>query len=163
MISWSWRSRFRGKNDLAKGKKFEISRKADEMTIFLNSTMENIDKADHETRAFLHENELQHEAFSVCLCLREGLVNAMTHGHRNDSSKIVRYCLKRTDRELILEIEDEGEGFDWKTIGNRAPAFESDHGRGLSIMRKYFSWYEYNEKGNKILLVKELKKKHRER
>jgi|APIni6443716594_1056825.scaffolds.fasta_scaffold788855_1 serine/threonine-protein kinase RsbW len=138
---------------------FKVSRKADEMTIFLYSTMENIDKADHETRIFLNENELQSEAFSVCLCLREGLINAVTHGHKNDSSKIVRYSLKRTDWKLIMEIEDEGEGFEWKSVEKREPVFESDHGRGLAIMRKYFTRYEHNEKGNKILLVKYLNKK----
>ena len=138
------------------GKKFKVTRKKDEITIFLNSTMENIDKADHETRIFLNENGLQYEAFSVCLCLREGLTNAVTHGHRNDSSKIVRYFLKRTDRKLIMEIEDEGEGFDWKAVERKEPVFESDHGRGLSIIRKYFTRYEHNDKGNKILMVKDL-------
>jgi len=144
---------------MAGKKDFIISRKADEMTIFLNSTMENIDKADYETRIFLNENGLQSEAFSVCLCLREGLTNAVAHGHKNDSSKIVRYSLKRTDQKLIMEIEDEGEGFEWKGVEQREPAFESDHGRGLAIIRKYFTMYEHNEKGNKILLVKYLNKK----
>jgi len=142
-----------GKND------FKVSRKADEVTIFLNSTMENIDKADHETRTFLNEKGLQSETFSVCLCLREGLINAVTHGHKNDSSKIVRYSLTRTDRKLIMEIEDEGEGFEWNVVENREPVIESDHGRGLAIIRKYFTRYEHNEKGNKIILLKELNKK----
>ncbi|MFO7558346.1 MAG: ATP-binding protein [Desulfobacterales bacterium] len=141
------------------GKKFKVSRKADEMTIILNSTMENIDKADRETRIFLNENELQSEVFSVCLCLREGLINAVKHGHKNDSSKIVRYYLKRTDRKLIMEIEDKGEGFEWNAVKKGEPVVESDHGRGLAIIRKYFTKYEHNEKGNIIKLVKELDQK----
>jgi len=74
--------------------------------------MENIDKADTESRIFLKKNKLQSEIFSVCLCMREGLTNAVRHGHQNNVSKIITYSLIRNGNRLIMEIEDEGEAYD---------------------------------------------------
>jgi serine/threonine-protein kinase RsbW len=132
----------------------KIILKADQLTICLQSTMENIDKVDFQTKVFLENHNLQSEIFSVCLCMREGLTNGVRHGHKNDSLKILRYSLTRTKKNLIMEIEDEGEGFDWRAFEKTEPVFESDHGRGLAIIRKYFSKYEFNEKGNKLILIK---------
>ncbi|RJP82024.1 MAG: ATP-binding protein [Desulfobacteraceae bacterium] len=135
---------------------FCITREAGLLKISFHSTMENIDRADQESRIFLKNNGLQSEIFSVCLCMREGLTNAVRHGHKNDPSKIVKYSLARTGNRLIMEIEDEGDGFDWKRVRKRKPAFESDHGRGLMIIQNYFSTYLFNEKGNKLTLEKVL-------
>jgi serine/threonine-protein kinase RsbW len=133
---------------------FNIIHEPDHLKISFQSTMENIDRADKESRIFLKKNRLQTEMFSVCLCLREGLTNAVRHGHKNDVSKIVHYSLTRIGNRLIMEIEDEGEGFNWRVVEQMKPDFESDHGRGLVIIREYFSEYQFNEKGNKLILVK---------
>jgi len=133
---------------------FQIKHGVDRLTITFQSTMENIDRADQESRIFLEKSGLQSEIFPVCLCMREGLTNAVRHGHQNNRSKMVKYCLTRIGKELIMEIEDEGDGFDWKSAEKRKPDSDSDHGRGLVIIRKYFSTYAFNEKGNKLTLVK---------
>jgi len=133
---------------------FHITHAKNQLKISFQSTLENIDRADKESRIFLQKNKLQSEMFSVCLCMREGLTNAVRHGHQHDVSKIIGYSLTRTGEQLIMEIEDEGDGFDWKRVEKIKPDFESDHGRGLVIIREYFSTYTFNEKGNKLTLVK---------
>lgn len=135
---------------------FCITHETDRLKISFRSTMENIDRADQESKIFLENNGLQSEIFSVCLCMREGLTNAVRHGHQNDESKIVKYSLVRSGNRLIMEIEDEGQGFDWKRIKKMKPVFESDHGRGLAIIQKYFSTHTFNDKGNKLTLIKKL-------
>jgi serine/threonine-protein kinase RsbW len=137
-----------GQNDV------HITHETDRLTISFQSTMENIDRADQESRIFLEKSGLQSEIFPVCLCMREGLTNAVRHGHQNNASRIVKYSLSRTGNGLIMEIEDEGDGFDWKSVEKRKPDSDSEHGRGLVIIRKYFSTYTFNEKGNKLTLVK---------
>ena len=53
-----------------------------------------------------------------------------------------------------MEIEDEGDGFDWRTAVDRQPSMDADHGRGIIIMQRYASECRYNEKGNRLTLVK---------
>ncbi len=133
--------------------KFDVLHKSDRLTIFFSSTMENIDRVDTETKKFLTENGLQSKEFAICLGMREGLTNAIRHGHHFDQTKTVVYSLIIKDSRLIMEIEDEGEGFDWRAVQEKEPGINSDHGRGISIIRNYFNEYMYNDKGNKIVLT----------
>ena len=63
--------------------------------------------------------------FSLSLCMREGLTNAIKHGHQLDSEKIAHYTLTIKEKKIIIEIEDQGEGFNWKEISkkNQTPSW----------------------------------------
>ncbi len=132
---------------------FDISKQRNKLTIHFSSTLENIDLADEETRLFLMESRLEAAIFAVCLGMREGMTNAVKHGHQFKPDKVVHYTLMIRDDQLIAEIEDEGAGFDWRTIRKRQPVLECDHGRGLAIIQKYSNQFWYNEKGNKLFFV----------
>jgi serine/threonine-protein kinase RsbW len=83
-------------------------------------------------------------AFSAKLCrlnvpvaLTEALSNAILRGNHEDTSKQVRIRARVDDRALVLEVEDEGTGFDLEACmldpnldGN---VFRED-GRGLFLM-----------------------------
>ncbi|MFZ5563646.1 MAG: ATP-binding protein [Thermodesulfobacteriota bacterium] len=118
------------------------------------SDMAAIDRVEAETRTFLTRQGLSHEAFSVCLVMREGLINAVRHGNGDDPKKRVNYVLGFEDGLLTMEIEDEGDGFDWRTAVDRPPSMEAEHGRGIIIMQRYASECRYNEKGNRVTLTK---------
>src|ERR1043166_2822056 len=51
------------------------------------------------------------DVFSVRLALEEAVVNAIKHGHCGDTSKPVRvgYCV--TPQEVVIQVEDQGNGF----------------------------------------------------
>jgi serine/threonine-protein kinase RsbW len=138
---------------------FKISRASNRLAISFTSTMGNIDQADKETKKFLKDIGLEFDTFGVCLVMREGMTNAVRHGNRFDSSKFIRYSLEFRDDRLTMEIEDQGEGFSWQAASTTLPHPESDHGRGISIMREYFNEYTYNDTGNKLILSKIYKKK----
>ncbi len=131
---------------------FNIIREPGCLSIAFSSTMENIDKADIETKTFLKHQKLENKTFDVCLVMREALTNAVKHGHKYDPIKIVQYGLTYQDNILTMEIEDQGQGFDWETTLNMYPNPDVDHGRGLTIMKQYFSSFVYNKKGNKLIL-----------
>ncbi|MFN8858132.1 MAG: ATP-binding protein, partial [Planctomycetaceae bacterium] len=60
----------------------------------------------------LEEREFgEHDLFGVRLALEEALVNAIKHGNRLDPAKIVRVQWKIDEIRVVIEIEDEGEGF----------------------------------------------------
>ncbi|MBF0227005.1 MAG: ATP-binding protein [Desulfobacterales bacterium] len=135
---------------------FGVIKLPNSLNILLQSSFENIDRVNAETKNFLIEKGLKSETFSVCLVLREGLTNAVRHAHKYDESKIIKYSLKIRCNCLIMTIEDQGDGFDWVSAKKRNPPPESDHGRGISIMTKYFNRCRYNKKGNKLMLIKVL-------
>lgn len=118
------------------------------------SKVDHINRVEEETRRFLKNNGLAAEIFPVCLTMREGLLNAVKHGNRLDPGKIVKYTLKLSDDILTMEIEDQGDGFDWGAIQDVSPSEKSEHGRGIFIMKRYFSEFQYNGKGNKLTLAK---------
>ena len=76
---------------------------------------------------------------NVPVALTEALSNAILRGNADDPRKHV-YVTARVDRvRLIVEVKDEGAGFDIDecTIDPTTPdRLESEEGRGLFLMRK---------------------------
>lgn len=123
------------------------------LSIQFSADMGLIDRADAQTRAFLAANNLSRLAFPACLMMREGMTNAVKHGNRQRPEKMVIYRISRISDHIRMEIEDQGEGFDWQAARKKQPALESDHGRGLAIIEKYSKDYWYNTKGNKLFIM----------
>ena len=67
----------------------------------------------------------------------------------------VKIDIHRTDSEVTLIIEDEGNGFDWKSFIdiNAERAYDS-HGRGIAMASMMsFDSVSYNDTGNKVTCV----------
>ena len=78
-------------------------------------------------------------ALNVPIALTEALANAIVSGNREDAAKrvLVRACVR--DAELVLEVRDEGSGFDLgreKWAPDAPDAHERENGRGLFLMRR---------------------------
>jgi serine/threonine-protein kinase RsbW len=59
-------------------------------------------------------------------------------------------------RRLLIAVEDDGQGFDWRTAWSN-PAPPSDcSGRGIEILRKYSNGVHYNDRGNAMTIIKRL-------
>jgi serine/threonine-protein kinase RsbW len=98
----------------------------------------------------------ERDLFGIRLALEEALVNSIKHGHRNDNSKTVAVRYKISEAEFLIEIEDEGPGFDPEGIPDPlAPEnLERPGGRGVFLMRHYMTWVSYNERGNCVTMCK---------
>jgi len=97
------------------------------------------------------------ELFGTRLALEEGIVNAIRHGHRNDTSKRVDVRFLVTDQQLLVEIHDEGPGFDPDGLPDPLSPenLERPGGRGVFLMRRYMTWVQYNDPGNIVTLCKQ--------
>ncbi|MBF0301612.1 MAG: ATP-binding protein [Desulfamplus sp.] len=156
---------------------FDIYKTHDSITIIFSSTMENIDRTCDETIRFLTDmfnqnsfsdgydieevecsESFQSHLFAIQLVMREGLTNAVRHGNRLNSSKTVRCSVQIIDNKVVkIEIEDQGKGFNWKKeLESKCMDDTLEHGRGLMIIEQYFSKYIYNERGNKLILEKNI-------
>jgi len=96
------------------------------------------------------------DVFAVRLAMEEALVNAVKHGNRGDPAKEARMRYFVNTEFVLLEVEDEGQGFDPAGVPDPlAPEnLERPSGRGLFLIRKYMTWMEHNERGNCITMCK---------
>jgi serine/threonine-protein kinase RsbW len=96
------------------------------------------------------------DLFGVRLALEEALVNAIKHGNRGDPAKVAQLRYHVRPEFVLLEVEDEGAGFDPSLVPDPlAPEnLERPSGRGLFLIRQYMTWMEHNERGNCITMCK---------
>ena len=125
-----------------------------DLDISFAATLENVDRASKKIKRIIKREGIKNLGFNIILGVREALINSVIHGSMGDGSKIIRLNMFLGDNRLIVEVEDQGEGFDWKAlISKKLPSME-ESGRGLAIMKKSFSSIEYNQKGNRVVMTK---------
>lgn len=97
-----------------------------------------------------------HELFGMRLAIGEALVNSIRHGHHGDTTKAVEIRFRLDERQVMIEIRDQGGGFDPDGVPDpRAPRhLERVGGRGVFLMRHYMTWVQFNDKGNCVTLCK---------
>jgi serine/threonine-protein kinase RsbW len=99
----------------------------------------------------------ERDIFGIRLAIEEAMVNAIKHGNQMDPEKKVRVSCRVTSGSVRIEIEDEGEGFDVSDIPDPTADenLERPCGRGLMLMRAFMTSITYNERGNRVVLVKD--------
>jgi len=110
---------------------------------------------------FLHERVAQlgvirPESSNLFIALDEAFVNAVKHGNRGDTSKLVRITAELSSKEARFTIEDEGDGFKVNEIPDPldpANLFKAS-GRGVLLIYNIMDEVEYNERGNSLTMVK---------
>ncbi|HXG84482.1 MAG TPA: ATP-binding protein [Pyrinomonadaceae bacterium] len=90
------------------------------------------------------------------IALDEAFVNAVKHGNKFDSQKNVRIAAEISKKEARFTFEDEGEGFDVASIPDpRDPEnlFKTS-GRGVLLIHNIMDEVRYNERGNRLEMIK---------
>jgi serine/threonine-protein kinase RsbW len=107
-------------------------------------------------RAMADQLYAERDIFAVRLALEEALVNAIRHGNQEDLSRHVNVSYLVGPERVLIEVQDEGEGFDPRAVPDPlAPEnLERSSGRGLHLMRTYMTWVRYNGRGNCVTMCK---------
>ena len=101
----------------------------------------------------------------VSVAVRESVVNAIKHGNKNDESKrvVVEFTPVPLDapEELVIRVEDEGEGFDPEDIADPlAPEnILKSSGRGIFLIRSFMDDVQLQrgkERGMQVRMVKKV-------
>jgi serine/threonine-protein kinase RsbW len=81
----------------------------------------------------------------VDLAVREALANAIKHGNAQDPEKQVHVDLDIEADELVIRVQDEGEGFDPdRVVDPLAPEnIRRTNGRGILFMKKFMDRIHY--------------------
>ena len=96
------------------------------------------------------------EQSNLFVALDEAFVNAVKHGNKYDASKLVRIATDVSPAEARFTIEDEGEGFDVNSIPDPLDPenlFKTS-GRGVLFIYNIMDEVVYNERGNRLTMVK---------
>jgi serine/threonine-protein kinase RsbW len=96
------------------------------------------------------------ERSNLFIALDEAFVNAVKHGNKSDHSKLVRITAELSSKEARFTVEDEGEGFNLQDIPdprNPENLFKTS-GRGVLLIYNIMDEVEYNERGNRLTMVK---------
>jgi anti-sigma regulatory factor (Ser/Thr protein kinase) len=136
---------------------FAVTETSDGFQISFSATLENVDRVADATKRFLSRVDAGAHTFGMILALREGLTNAVVEGSHLNADKTVFCSLLLDGDSLVVEIEDGGDGFDWRGCLPEVPSAHFESGRGLAIMKRYCETVAYNDKGNKLILKRRIR------
>ncbi|MDQ3373468.1 MAG: ATP-binding protein [Acidobacteriota bacterium] len=105
------------------------------------------------------------ESSNLFVALDEAFVNAVKHGNKFDVAKFVRISAEVSAKEARFTIEDEGEGFDVNGIPDPTDPenlFKAS-GRGVLIIHNVMDEVRYNERGNRLEMIKRTEAEKSER
>lgn len=127
-----------------------------EMRVALPATLEAVEKFFVEFRRRSEEMANRANCFAAELLVREALTNAVVHGSHGDPSKQVRCAMRLKKGRLLIAVEDEGVGFDWRAARSNPAALSDCSGRGIAILHRYADHIRYNDRGNALTILKRL-------
>jgi serine/threonine-protein kinase RsbW len=95
--------------------------------------------------------------FEIELSLREAIINAVVHGCRSDSSKMVQ-CWVACDEPhgLLIVVRDSGKGFDPSSLPNPLVGENlfASHGRGIYLINQLMDEVIFRRGGTEIHMRK---------
>ncbi len=101
--------------------------------------------------------DARHVMLNVPVALTEALSNAILRGNEDDPGKHVHIRVSVTAHRLVMEVKDEGRGFDLERCTRDPTSPENvmrEDGRGLFLMRSLMDTVErYDEEGNVVRLT----------
>lgn len=96
-------------------------------------------------------------AFHIPVAVTEALSNAILRGNREDATKSVRVRVAIDQQSLVVEVEDDGVGFDLEACTldpTTADNLGREDGRGLFLMRRLMDEVEqFRTRGNVVRLT----------
>ncbi len=108
------------------------------------------------TKLFINTGMESSEIFQMKFAIHELVVNAIQHGNLDDAEKkvIINYTLFKNS--LVIEIIDEGEGFNFEEMKNPISKenIEKDRGRGIFMVKNLMDKVEFIEPGNHVIMTK---------
>jgi len=128
----------------------------------IESRIENIDLVQVVVEESLKRLSLDDDSSQrVGIAVREAVANAIRHGNLEDPEKRVDVDFAVENDEVVITVQDQGEGFDPTKV--RDPIAEENllrpHGRGILFMRSFMDSIEYSfqpGEGTRVTLRKRL-------
>ncbi len=119
------------------------------------SKIENLRKVEKMVDEISAEYKISSDIYgNILIAALEGTNNAIVHGNKLDENKMVNIEITKDEQKLKIQIDDEGNGFDYKNIPDpTAPEnIENVNGRGIFLMEKLSDKIEFSRNGARVEL-----------
>lgn len=121
-----------------------------EEEIIFSSVFTNISYAEKIVNHINEKQEIPEILYgNILLALSEGINNAIVHGNKFNKDKLIYVTYKLQNENLIIEIKDEGDGFNPVELPDPTSPenVEKLYGRGVFLMISLSdkTEFEYNE------------------
>jgi anti-sigma regulatory factor (Ser/Thr protein kinase) len=130
-------------------------RTACEMRALIPASFDFLERVCAEFRSRAAGLLARRDSFIAELLLREALTNAVEHGSHGNAGSAIRVALRIKKSRMLIAVEDEGEGFDWRLDRSQAAYGTTVSGRGIEILHKYANRVRFNDRGNAVAVVRE--------
>ena len=92
---------------------------------------------------------------NVLIAVTEAVNNAIIHGNRMDKDAEVAVYVYDEPSTLCFSVEDNGKGFDYMNLPDPTSPenLEKENGRGIFLMRNLADEVEFNESGNRVMVL----------
>ncbi|MDM8538709.1 ATP-binding protein [Desulfobacterales bacterium HSG17] len=136
---------------------FSFTEDDNSISFVISSEMKLIDRIVRESRIFLGQRGLK--IFSEFkIVLRELLINAVEHGSSNMAQKKIFCTIEQEESYMmIINVRDEGKGFDYKNINYEMPDVSQSRLRGYPLIREFSEDIRFNNSGNSIFAMIRIK------
>ena len=125
----------------------------EQKTLKLKSVPESINQIERLIEEICEDYNLNHNYLGcITVALTEAFTNALEHGNKRNSEKIIDMNFQKTSSGLYFNVKDEGEGFDYQKI----PDVKDDGkeksfpGRGIFLIKTLADDVNFIGKGNEI-------------
>ena len=128
----------------------------------IESDLSNVQKVEKITEKIAKYMKFsEEEQDSLAISVTEIVGNAIVHGNKKDKNKKVTVNFDYKDETITVSIQDEGDGFNEKTIANplEPENLLKESGRGIFIVRALMDEVDFirSKKGTTVRLVKKTK------
>lgn len=129
--------------------------------VVLNNDLSEIGRLGSELESFASRCGLfEEDLYQLNLILEEVVANVISYAYEDNGRHEIVVCVERKDRELIMEVEDDGKPFDPlqaapPDLGRPLEEMQVG-GLGLHLVRRFTSamQYERSEGKNRLRMIK---------
>ncbi len=117
------------------------------LRLSIGSDLEQVDLVGVVVQSTLEQIAIDSDRIHwLVMSVREAVINAILHGNQQDSEKRVLVAVDLEGPDLVVQVEDEGQGFEPESLPDpTAPEnLLRPSGRGIFMMRQFADSIEYS-------------------
>lgn len=119
----------------------------------IESRLSNLEEVRNFLEQIFNESALDKRHFNrVFLGLSEAVNNSMLHGNELDEKKSVSISVRFEKKSIVLEIGDEGSGFDFHHLSDPRTKdnIKKESGRGLFLIQSFADELQFLDGGSRV-------------
>ncbi len=128
----------------------------------IGSRLENVELVQIAVEASLQQLSVEDTISNqIGTAVREAVANAIEHGNQSDESKQVRVKFGLEGDVVVIEVRDEGAGFDPENVPDplEPENLLKPNGRGILLIREFMDRVEYDfekQTGTALIMRKQV-------